>query len=266
MTTAKHMNMYWSVLTVLLLLFLAAPMIVALGVMGALARLSNFWPLRMLALLYTNMVRGIPDIIFFLFVPIALDQLFEILRHKVLCPDSVAPIYQGNDFIVCAQAKLPLGTAEPWVHDSYSFILALIAYTLVFGSFAVNVLYGALQAVPKGQLEAARAYGLSERQVIWRVHLPQMWRFALPGLSNLWQLLIKATPLLFLLGIEDIVYWANTLGASRLPSPATAYPHPDWRIYYFAALMVFYLALTYFSNKVFERLSAKVNRGQSNAY
>jgi len=107
----------------------------------------------------------------------------------------------------------------------------------------------------------ARAFGMSERQVFRRIHLPQMWTYALPGLSNLWMVLIKATPLLFLLGIEDIVYWARELGGAK--TSYFEYPHPDWRLWYFLALLVFYLIMTRASETVFKTLTARVSKGQS---
>jgi polar amino acid transport system permease protein len=70
-------------------------------------------------------------------------------------------------------------------------------------------------AVPRAQVETAESYGMSRAQVFRRVIVPQMWVYALPGLSNLWMILIKATPLLFLLGIQDIVYWARELGGTK---------------------------------------------------
>jgi polar amino acid transport system permease protein len=87
-----------------------------------------------------------------------------------------------------------------------------------------------------------------------------MWIYALPGLSNLWQILVKATPLLFLLGVEDIVYWARELGGTK--TSVYDYPHGDWRIYYFLVLLVFYLALTKLSEMGFGRLTRRFSRGQ----
>ena len=87
-----------------------------------------------------------------------------------------------------------------------------------------------------------------------------MWVYALPGLSNLWMILIKATPLLFLLGIQDIVYWARELGG--LKTSAYSYPHPDWRVWYFSFLLVFYLLLTVVSEQVFGWLMRRLSRGQ----
>jgi polar amino acid transport system permease protein len=260
-TTPKHMSFYVSFLVVMSLIALAAPLAMGFGFAGAMASRSPVTAFRFMGKGYLAMIRGVPDIVFFLFIPIALDQAFEYLRHQILCPDVTAPIRQGNDFVVCAAAKLPLSTSAQWVHEIYGFALALLAFGIVFGAFTGNVLAGAMAAVPKAQLETGEAFGLSQRQIFRRILLPQMWIYALPGLSNLWMILIKATPLLFLLGIEDIVYWARELGG--LKTGVYEYPHPDWRAWYFAVLMVFYLMLTYVSQSVLDRLSARLSLGQA---
>ncbi|KAA2313181.1 ABC transporter permease subunit [Pseudooceanicola sediminis] len=261
LTTAKQVMFYQSFLVVIALLAVTAPIALAVGFCGALARRSHLAPLRWIGVGYTSIVRGVPDIAFFLFVPLALDQGLEYLRHKVKCPDWDMPIRQGNDFVVCAAAKLPQSGAAPLVHDLYAIALAIAAYAFVFGAFAAFVLSGAMNAVPKAQLETAEAYGLSRRQITWRILVPQMWVYALPGLSNLWMVLIKATPLLFLLGITDIVYWARELGGMK--TTAYAYPHGDWRLWYFMALLVFYLGMTKLSEIAFERLGQRLSRGQA---
>ena len=260
-TTPKHMSFYVSFLVVMGLIALAAPLAMGFGFAGAMASRSPVTAFRFMGKGYLAMIRGVPDIVFFLFIPIALDQAFEYLRHQILCPDVTAPIRQGNDFVVCAAAKLPLSTSAQWVHEIYGFAMALLAFGIVFGAFTGNVLAGAMAAVPKAQLETGEAFGLSQRQIFRRILLPQMWIYALPGLSNLWMILIKATPLLFLLGIEDIVYWARELGG--LKTGVYEYPHPDWRAWYFAVLMMFYLMLTYVSQSVLDRLSARLSLGQA---
>jgi polar amino acid transport system permease protein len=261
LTNGKHFGFYFSFVTVLTLLLLTTPVILMLGFGGALARRSGFAPLRWLGTGYTSVVRGVPDIIFFLFVPIAMDQGIEFVRHKIKCPDWTEPVRQGNDFVVCTAAKMPLGSSPQWVHETYGFFLALIAFAIVFGAFAANTIYGALNAVPQAQLETGAAFGMSKAKIFRRIHLPQMWVYALPGLSNLWMILIKATPLLFLLGVEDIVYWARELGGSK--TARFDYPHPDWRLGYFLFLLVFYLTLTWFSERFFSRLTTRVSRGQA---
>ncbi len=262
LTTGKHMSLYWSVLTVLSLLAITAPAALAFGFFGAMSARSHVLPLRWLGKAYIAVVRGVPDIAFFLFFVIALDQAFEWTRHQILCPDWTDPIRQGNDFIVCDAAKLPLSSAAQWVHEVYGFFLAVLTFAIVFGAFAANVLFGAMRAVPRGQLETAEAYGMTRRQTFWRVLVPQMWLYALPGLSNLWMILIKATPLLFLLGVEDIVYWAREMGASA-NRRFTDYPHGDWRIWYFLALLVFYLSFTRVSEIVLERINRRLLHGQA---
>lgn len=263
LTTGKHMAFYASFGTVFLLLAITAPAALAMGFLGATAARSPILPLRVIGKGYTAMVRGVPDIVFFLFFVIALDQGLEWTVHQIRCPDWTEPIRNGLEFRVCPQAKVPQGTAPEWVHSAYGFALAVVTFALVFGAFAANVLYGAMQAVPKAQLETAEAYGMSHGQVFRRILVPQMWVYALPGLSNLWMILIKATPLLFLLGVQDIVYWARELGGSK--TSAFEYPHPDWRLWYFLALLIFYLAFTKVSEVALSRVSARLSRGQATA-
>lgn len=262
LTTGKHMAIYTSVFTVLLLLAITAPTALAFGFLGASSARSHFPPLSWIGKAYIAVVRGVPDIAFFLFFVIALDQLFEWIRHEIKCPDWTDSIWQGNDFVVCDIAKLPLGNAPQWVHETYGFMLAVLTFAIVFGAFAANVLYGAMRAVPHNQLETAEAYGMSRRQVYWRILVPQMWVFALPGLSNLWMVLIKATPLLFLLGVEDIVYWARELGGAKT-ARFTDYPHGDWRKWYFLALLIFYLLFTRVSEIVLDKVMRKLTHGQA---
>ncbi|WP_439118792.1 ABC transporter permease [Marivita sp.] len=262
LTTGKHMAIYTSVFTVLLLLAITAPTALAFGFLGASSARSHFAPLSWIGKAYIAIVRGVPDIAFFLFFVIALDQLFEWIRHEIKCPDWEADIWQGNDFVVCDIAKLPLGNSPQWVHETYGFLLAVLTFAIVFGAFAANVLYGAMRAVPHNQLETAESYGMTRRQVFWRILVPQMWVFALPGLSNLWMVLIKATPLLFLLGVEDIVYWARELGGAKT-ARFTDYPHGDWRMWYFFALLVFYLLFTRVSEIVLDKVMRKLTHGQA---
>ena len=261
LTTGKHIDFYWSFVTVLTLLAVTAPVALAFGFGGAMAARSHLLPLRLLGQGYVAMVRGVPDIVFFLFFVIALDQGIEWLVHQVRCPDWTDPIRNGLEFRVCPQAKVPPSSAPQAIHQVYGFALAVVTFAIVFGAFAANVLFGAMRAVPKAQIETAEAYGMSPRQTFRRVLVPQMWVYALPGLSNLWMILIKATPLLFLLGVQDIVYWARELGGMK--TQAYDYPHPDWRVWYFLGLLVFYLLMTALSERVLRRISRRLSHGQA---
>jgi polar amino acid transport system permease protein len=261
LTTGKHISFYWSFLIVLSLLAVTAPLALLFGFWGARAARSSILPLRMLGKGYSAMVRGVPDIVFFLFFVIALDQGLEWLFHQARCPDWTEPVRQGLEFKVCPEAKIPPGSAPQIWHQLYGFGLAVFTFAIVFGAFAANVLYGAMNAVPKAQLETAESYGMTAPQVFRRILMPQMWVYALPGLSNLWMILIKATPLLFLLGVQDIVYWARELGGAK--TGAFDYPHPDWRLFYFIGLLVFYLCMTRLSEIVLGRLTLRLTQGQA---
>ena len=262
LTTGVHMKFYASFGTVLLLLAITAPAALAFGFAGAAATRSRLLPLSLLGRAYTAMVRGVPDIAFFLFFVIALDQGIEYLVHLVRCPGWDEPVRQGANFLVCPEAKVPPGAAPQVWHEAYNFGLAVFTFALVFGAFAANVLHGAMRAVPRAQMETAAAYGMTDRQAFRRILVPQMWIYALPGLSNLWMILIKATPLLFLLGVEDIVYWARELGGTKTER-FTDYPHGDWRLWYFLFLLVFYLAMTRASEAALGRLTRRLSRGQT---
>ena len=263
LTSGKHLDFYWSFVTVLTLLAVTAPVAMALGFGGAMAARSQIAPLRWIGKAYTAMVRGVPDIVYFLFFVIALDQGIEYLNHLRVCEDLSQPVFRGLEFHVCAEAKVPPATASPFTFQAYSFGLAVITFAIVFGAFVANVIYGAMQAVPRAQLETAEAYGMSHGQVFRRVLVPQMWTYALPGLTNLWMILIKATPLLFLLSVKDIVYYARELGGTK--TQAYDYPHPDWRLYYFLGLLVFYLLMTKVSEIVLTHISNRLSKGQATA-
>lgn len=140
--------------------------------------------------------------------------------------------------------------------------MACVSLGIVYGAFAANVIHGAMQAVPRQQLEAARAFGFSARQIFWRFHVRQMWAYALPGLSNVWMLLLKATSLLSLLQIADIVQWAGKLGAANY-FPRAGLVHGDWRWKYYVVLFLFYILLTLISEKIFNYLQRRASKGMA---
>ena len=124
LTTAKHFAFYVSFLVVLVLLAIAAPLSLLFGFIATIGTRSSNWIIQIFSKCYINMVRGIPDVVFFLFVPLALDQFFEFIRHKIICFDVVEPIWQVTDFVVCKSAKLLLSAG---VGTSACIPLALIA-------------------------------------------------------------------------------------------------------------------------------------------
>ena len=162
LTTGKHMAFYGSFLTVIALLAVTAPLAMMFGFGGALASRSSLLPVRLIGKGYIAMVRGVPDIVFFLFMPIAFDQIFEYMRHKISCPDVTEPVRQGNDFVVCKIAKLPLSNADQWVHELYGFCACLIILCDCLWRFCWQYSSWRHEGCAKSQIETASAYGMTE--------------------------------------------------------------------------------------------------------
>jgi polar amino acid transport system permease protein len=252
LTNGKHLGWYASVQYTLEAMIFGALVALVLGLIAAAVRTSGPLPLRWLAAGYINIVRGVPDVLFFLFFPIAFEQGIEWLLSSQVCTPETLALNTGQ-WPPCDAANLSFNKA-------IYMVLACVSLGIVYGAFVANVIAGALRAVPAGQLEAARAYGMTRMQVLRRVHIRQMWVYAMPGLSNVWMSLIKATSLLSLLQIMDFVTWAQRLGASNF-SRAAGLVHDDWRWRYYLVLLIFYIAVTYVSEKAFGALSRRVRHG-----
>lgn len=251
LTNGKHLAWYASVQYTLIAAIASGALALLFGLMGAGLKLSKFGVLRIIGDLYTNIVRGVPDVLFIIFFPLAFEQGVEYFLAQSHCSAEV--LAAASQWPPCTEAQWYLSTAE-------YLSLACFSLGIVYGAFAANVIFGAMQAVPKGQLEAAKSYGFSQRQIFWHFQVRQMWVYALPGLSNVWMLIIKATSYLSLLQIADIVLWAGRLGASNY-NPMVGLVHPDWRWKYYFVLFLFFIFLTWISEKIFEKLQAKASKG-----
>lgn len=162
-----------------------------LGISGALAKLSGKKSLRLIAQLYTTIIRGIPDLVLMLLI---------FFGGQVLI-NRVGPILGYDEYI-----------------DINPFIAGVSTIGFIFGAYMTETFRGAILAVNKGQLEAGTAYGMSKVMVFRRVTLPQMVRHALPGFGNNWLVLIKATALVSIIGLDDMVRKAGmAAGATRKP-------------------------------------------------
>lgn len=249
-TNGKHLNWYASLRFTIGAALFGATLALLFGLLGASMKHSKFPPFRWIGNFYTTIVRGVPDVLFFLFFPLAFEQTVEFFLARSKCN---AAELASNVWPPCESAQWFLSTGD-------YFVLACVSLGIVYGAFTANVIHGAMGAVPKGQLEAAAAYGMSDAQVFRRVHLRQMWVYALPGLSNVWMLLLKATSLLSLLQIADVVLWAERLGAPNYFS-RVGLVHPDWRWKYYLVLFLFYILMAMISEWVFAKLQAKASRG-----
>ena len=216
--------MLWQGLELTVLVGLCA-MAVALvmGMIGAWAKLSPPGVGRGLAATYTTVVRGVPELLLILLVYYGVPTLIQDLATSA-----------GHDLII----------------DLNPFVAGVITIGLIYGGFATEVFRGAYLAVPRGQIEAARAIGMDRALTFRRVILPQMWRFALPGLGNVWMVLIKATALISVIQLEELMRSADIAArATRLP----------FTFFFVASLL--YLAITIVSTVIQQRAEAWANRG-----
>lgn len=189
-----------------------AAMVVAmtLGILGALARLSSSSLLRGLGLAYTTIIRGIPELVLMLLV------------------------YYGGTVLL--QWLLSLGGADVRV-DINAFAAGTIVVGFVYGAYATEIFRGAFLAIPRGQIDAGMAYGMSDRLVFFRVKLPQAWRLAIPGLGNLWLTLLKATSITSVIGLTELARQSDLI-----KSPT----HKPFTTFFAASLL--YLAMTAISD------------------
>ncbi len=192
------------------------------GLLGASAKLSQSRTARWSAEVYTTLVRGMPELVLMLL------------------------IFYGGQIGLNA-----LADAQGWGYiDIPPFWAGVLTIGFIFGAYLTETFRGAILAVPKGQAEAGLAYALSPRLVLWRIVLPQMVRHAIPGFANNWLIMIKASALVSIIGLDDMVHRAG-LAAASTRAPFTFY----------MAVALIYLALTSVSIFLLSRLEARYSLG-----
>lgn len=164
---------------------------ILLGLLGAAAKLSGRPILVGLGTFYTTIIRGIPDLVLMLLV-----------------------FYGGTIGINTLLEKMG---SEATI-DIEPFTAGVVTIGFIYGAYMTETFRGAILSIPKGQMEAAWAFGMSRRQTFMRITLPQMVRYALPGFTNNWLVLIKATALVSLIGLQEMTYLAKQASsATRSP-------------------------------------------------
>jgi len=196
---------------------------IILGLAGAAAKLSERPVLVALATVYTTLIRGIPELVLMLLIfyggSIGLNHLMELL---------------GSDTVI----------------DINPFVAGVLTIGFIYGAFMTETFRGAMLAIPPGQAEAAWAFGMSRSQTFLRITAPQMVRYALPGFTNNWLVLIKATALVSLIGLQEMTYLAKQASA------ATRSPFVFFL--FTAALFLIYTTVSLFALK---KLNARFSLG-----
>ena len=192
------------------------------GLAGAAARLSRSRLLRGLAGACTTLIRGLPDLVLMLL------------------------IFYGGQIALNA-----LAARQGWDYlDVPPYAAGVATLGFIYGAYLTETFRGAILAVPRGQAEAALAFGMTGLQVWRRIVLPQMVRHAIPGFTNNWLVMVKATALVSIIGLDDLVHRAN------LASAATREPFT-----FFMLIAGVYLAITTVSLLALAALNRRFSLG-----
>jgi len=195
-----------------------------LGLLGATAKLSGIAPLKGLATAYSTIIRAVPELLLIILLYYAGQQALNSLLQAWEVETSV---------------------------EISGFAAAIGVLAFVEGAYLTEIFRGAILAIPRGHIEAADAFGMSRWMRFRRVVLPEMLPNALPGMSNIWLILVKDTALVSVVGFEELFFTAQQAAAST-------------RSYFlfYAAAGALYLVMTLGSNVLFGHAERLVRRGQ----
>ncbi|WP_374306508.1 ABC transporter permease [Dongia sp.] len=199
---------------------------ICLGLVGAGAKLSRNRYARTLAWFYTTMVRAVPELLLILLI-----------------------YYSSTSTL--RQVVVGLGLAQDF--EVNGFVAACLSLGFVQGAYSTEVFRGAIMTIPLGQREAAAALGLSRRQTWWLIILPQMFHKALPGLGNLWLVVLKESSLISVVGFSELLFTAKMAGGAS-----------NNYLFFFSAVALAFLALSTGSSAIFgamERHAGRYDRG-----
>lgn len=199
---------------------------VIIGLIGAGGKLSSNRLLSGLFECYTTLIRGVPDLVLMLLIFYGLQIVLNSITESIgFAQINIDPLSAG-----------------------------IITLGFIYGAYFTETFRGAYMAVPNGQIEAARAFGFSSSQIFRRIMFPAMMRYALPGIGNNWQVILKATALVSILGLNDVVK------ATQLAGKGTYQP------FFFALVAgVVYLIFTTLSNGILLWLERRYSHGVKRA-
>lgn len=201
---------------------LALALATLLGALSAAAKIGGGAVARGAAGAYTTVIRGIPDLVTMLIV-----------------------YFAGQRLIDSAARSLGLEGVEISLYGA-----GVLSIGFIYGAYMTETFRGAYLAIPRGQLEAATALGLSRRRTLVRIVIPQLMRFALPGYANVWQVLVKSTAVVSVIGLADLVGLALKIGR-RERDPFT----------FLIVVLIAYLLITSVSGWLFQRAERRLARG-----
>ena len=186
-------------------------------------KLSKYKSLNLIGNFYTTVIRGVPELL----------VIYLIFFGGNAVVMKIAKIFGYNGYI-----------------ELNAFTIATIAIAIISATYSSEVLRAAYLSISKGQLEAARALGMNKISIFFKVICPQVIRYALPGIGNVWQITLKDTSLISVTGLVEIMRQSYiAAGSTRDP------------LFFYSFAAVLYLLLTYISMKLINKLEVKYSRG-----
>jgi His/Glu/Gln/Arg/opine family amino acid ABC transporter permease subunit len=209
-------------LVTIALALLSLALATLLGALGAAGRLGGGPLARGAVLADTTIVRGVPDLVLLLLV-----------------------YFGGRRLVNTVAGAVGLGHVEV-----SPFLAGVLSLGFIYGAYLTETFRGAYMTIPRGQMDAGRALGLHPLAILRTISIPQLVRFALPGYTNVWQVLVKSTAVVSVIGLQDLVGLANDAGKTvREP------------FVFFAAVLLVYLFITWASSTVLARVEQRSARG-----
>lgn len=185
-----------------------------LGMLGALAKMAPYRWARAIATLYTTIIRGIPDLVLMMLI---------FFGGQILLNNGLSWFNEFiNQWLTARDPNHEWVAYLPDYVDISPFVAGVLTIGFIFGAYMAETFRGAILAVDKGELEAAKAYGMSAAMSFRRILLPQMIRHAIPGFGNNCLVLLKTTALVSIIGLEDMVR-ISSLAAGSTKMPFTFY-------------------------------------------
>ncbi|WP_434525323.1 arginine ABC transporter permease ArtQ [Photorhabdus asymbiotica] len=196
---------------------------------------STRWkPFAILGTCWVTLLRGLPEILVVLFVYFGASQFLMMLAD-------------GFDvYLIFWHPRIQIDIQDFSVNP---FLCGVIALSLLYSAYASQTLRGAIKAIPAGQWEAGLALGLGRAEIFFRLIMPQMWRHALPGLSNQWLVLLKDTALVSLISVNDLMLQTKSI-ATRTQEPFTWY----------TIVALIYLVITLISQFILKKIEMHTTR------
>jgi polar amino acid transport system permease protein len=205
-------------------------LILVVGLVGGLGRLSKNWLIQWISSLYVEIIRGVPLLVQLLFLYFAFPQVLDSLGAALI---KISPSLQGvGDWFINVKP-------DP-------FAMAVVGLTICYGAYMSEIYRAGIQSISRGQMEAARSLGMNYFQAMRHVVLPQAVRVILPPVGNEFVALLKDSSLVSVVAVSDMTRRGREFMSASFMSLET------WSM-----VALLYLVMTLFASRVVAYIERK---------